>query len=179
MSSANEIRTESVARATIPISGATALAVAVAEEPAPSSPAEAISVDDLQALLIRSLEDQNQHTAADLLASGEWKIEGNQIQVRLPISEKVIDLSVSADAKRALVQEASRAWGRPMKLVLSGGGAAQTAPAPRASANGNGNGNHSGTMGARQRAAEDPIVQRMQEKFGGEIRSVIDYRQKK
>ncbi|HET9741616.1 MAG TPA: DNA polymerase III subunit gamma/tau [Terriglobales bacterium] len=179
MSSTHEARTESVSRAAIPISGATALAVAVAEEPAPSSPAEAMSVDDLRALLIRALEDQNQHTAADLLASGEWKIDGNQVQIRLPISEKVIDLSVSADAKRALVQEASRACGHPMKLVLSGGGTAQAAPAPRVPANGNGNGSHNGTVGARQRAAEDPVVQRMQEKFGGEIRSVIDYRQKK
>lgn len=179
MSSASENRTESVSRAAIPISGATALAVAVAEEPAPSLPAEATSVGDLRALLVRSLEDQNQHTAADLLASGEWKIEANQVQVRLPISEKVIDLSVSADAKRALVQEASRACGRPMKLVLSGGGTAQAAPAARMPVNGNGNGSHDGAMGARQRAAEDPIVQRMQEKFGGEIRSVIDYRQKK
>jgi hypothetical protein len=31
---------------------------------------------------------------------------------------------------------------------------------------------------ARSRAEQDPIVQRMQEKFGAEIRTVIDYREK-
>jgi hypothetical protein len=32
--------------------------------------------------------------------------------------------------------------------------------------------------GARSRAAEDPMVRRMQEKFGAEIRTVIDHREK-
>jgi hypothetical protein len=31
---------------------------------------------------------------------------------------------------------------------------------------------------ARGRAAEDPVVRRMQEKFGAEIRTVIDHRDK-
>jgi hypothetical protein len=31
---------------------------------------------------------------------------------------------------------------------------------------------------ARSRAAEDPVVQRMREKFGAEIRTVIDHREK-
>ena len=32
--------------------------------------------------------------------------------------------------------------------------------------------------GARSRAMSDPIVQRMQEKFGAEIRSVIDHKER-
>jgi hypothetical protein len=55
-----------------------------------------------------------------------------------------------------------------MKFKMLSGGmpvAAKTAPpAPRPS-----NG-----AGARSRAMADPIVQRMQEKFGAEIRTVID-----
>jgi hypothetical protein len=31
---------------------------------------------------------------------------------------------------------------------------------------------------ARSRAEQDPVVQRMKEKFGAEIRTVIDYREK-
>ena len=34
-------------------------------------------------------------------------------------------------------------------------------------------------IGGRSRAEQDPIVQRMREKFGAEIRTVIDYRDKK
>ena len=32
--------------------------------------------------------------------------------------------------------------------------------------------------GARSRAMSDPVVQRMQEKFGAEIRSVIDHKER-
>jgi len=133
-----------------------------------------VSVETLRSALISILEGQGQDTAADQLAHGEWGLEGNQISLRLPLSEKVIDLSVSADAKRLLTQEATRLCGRTMKLNISGGGTAQNAPVERVA-----NGKSNGSGGARQRAAEDPVVRRMQEKFGAEVRTVVDLRQKK
>jgi DNA polymerase-3 subunit gamma/tau len=153
-------------------------ATAVAEEPdevpfAPS-PTE-VPLESLRGALIGILEAQQQDTAVDLLARGEWRLEGNQISLRLPLSEKLIDLTLSAEAKRLLTQEANRLCGRVMKLTITGGGVAQNAVVERANV-GNGNGN--GT-GVRQRAAEDPIVQRMQEKFGAEVRTVVDLRQMK
>ncbi len=157
------------------VSGATA--VAVAEAPEDSEPVTApkeVGLHDLRTALIGVLEAQSQDTAADLLSRGEWKFEGNQLSLRLPLSEKVIDLSLSADARRLLTQEASRLCGRPIKLNIAGGGVAQ-APVEHVS-NGNGNGGSAG--GARQRAAEDPIVQRMREKFGAEVRTVVDLRKK-
>jgi DNA polymerase III subunit gamma/tau len=132
------------------------------------------SIESLRSALIAVLEGQSQETAADLLARGEWKLEDNQVRLRLPLSEKVIDLSLSADSRRLLTQEASRLCGRAMKLSVSGGGTPQNAPVERAS---NGHGNGAG--GARQRAADDPIVNRMQQKFGAEVRTVVDLRQKK
>jgi DNA polymerase-3 subunit gamma/tau len=132
------------------------------------------SIESLRSALIAVLEGQSQETAADLLARGEWKLEDNQVCLRLPLSEKVIDLSLSADSRRLLTQEASRLCGRAMKLSVSGGGTPQNAPVERAS---NGHGNGAG--GARQRAADDPIVNRMQQKFGAEVRTVVDLRQKK
>jgi DNA polymerase-3 subunit gamma/tau len=173
--SAAELQTHgSLAMAAV---SAAAAAVAVAEapeEPAPAAIPKDVRLEDLRPALIGVLEAQSQDTAADLLARGEWKFEGNQLHRRLPLSEKVIDLSLSADARRLLAQEASRLCGRPIKLIVSGGGVAQI-PAER-SINGNGHGNGGG--GARQRAAEDPIVQRMQEKFGAEVRTVVDLRKK-
>ncbi len=155
---------------------ATATAVAVLEEEssAAATPSSE-SVDTVRAALIDVLECQGQHTGADLLAQGEWKLESNQLTLRLPMSEKVIDLSLSADAKRLLTQEASRVCGRSIKVILLGGGTAQAVTTPRPTT---GNGNRNGA-GARQRAAEDPVVKRMQEKFGAEVRTVIDYRQSK
>jgi len=53
-------------------------------------------------------------------------------------------------------------------LVEPGGARSSAPPARRSSPNGS----------ARSRAEQDPIVQRMKEKFGAEIRTVIDYREK-
>jgi len=148
-------------------------ATAVAEPPEPPSAAE-VSVESLRAALIAVLEGRAQETAADLLARSEWKLEDNQLTLRVPLSEKLIDLTVSSDVKRLLTQEARRLCGRTIKLTIAGGGAAQNPVVERPSG---GSGN--GTTGARHRAAEDPIVRRMQEKFGAEVRTVVDLRQKK
>jgi DNA polymerase-3 subunit gamma/tau len=176
-SSAREIRaTSPFSVSQFSVSTATAAAVAeLPEEPAIPQPVpREVFVESLRAALIGVLESQSQDTAADLLARGEWKLDGNQINLRLPLSEKVIEISLSADARRLLTQEGSRVCGRVMKLNVSGGGTPQSAPVERVS-----NGTANGSGGARQRAAEDPIVKRMQEKFGAEVRTVVDLRQKK
>ncbi|MGA9990565.1 MAG: hypothetical protein WBP69_22545, partial [Terriglobales bacterium] len=59
-------------------------------------------------------------------------------------------------------------------MLVEPDGAPQAAPAPRRSSSKGSASNGS----ARSRAEQDPIVQRMQEKFGAEIRTVIDYREK-
>ncbi|PYY23790.1 MAG: DNA polymerase III subunit gamma/tau [Acidobacteria bacterium] len=154
------------------ISTATAIEEVPEAVAVPASVPE-VSVEKLRSALVSMLEAQNQDTAADLLARGEWELTGNQINLRVPLSERVIDLSIGAEAKRLLIQEASRVCGRLMKLNFSGGGTARNGPVERVT---NGNGKGSGV--ARQRAAEDPIVRRMQEKFGAEVRTVVDLRQK-
>jgi DNA polymerase-3 subunit gamma/tau len=157
------------------ISTVTAVAIAQMPEAQPTGDSrERVSLEKLRSALIAVLEAHAQDTAADLFGRGEWDVAANQINVRLPLSEKVIDLSVSAEARRLLTQEASRICRRMMKLNLSGGGVAQNPAVERVS---NGTGNGSG--GARQRAAEDPVVKRMQQKFGAEVRTVVDLRQKK
>jgi DNA polymerase-3 subunit gamma/tau len=132
-----------------------------------------VSVDALRSILISALEAQGQDTAADVLARSEWRIEGNHLALRLPVSEKLLDITLNSESRRLLTHEASRRCGRAIKLMVCAGGIVQNAPIERTSmANGNG-------AGARQRAAEDPIVRRMQEKFGAEVRTVVDLRHKK
>jgi len=63
---------------------------------------------------------------------------------------------------------ASGLAGRPIKMLVEPGGAPQASSPPRRPANGS----------ARSRAEQDPVVQRMQQKFKAEIRTVIDYREK-
>jgi hypothetical protein len=80
----------------------------------------------------------------------------------------MIEMSFTADAKRVASAAASGQAGRPIRIQVEPGGSEQPAPPPPPPLNGS----------ARSRAEKDPIVQRMKEKFGAEIRTVIDYREK-
>src|SRR6201997_924674 len=129
------------------------------------------SVDRVRDAVLNALGEAGQPMLVSMLEIGEWAIEGSDVVVRLAVSAAVIDMSVSADSKRLAIAAASGVMGRPVKLkVLPGGTAQAAAPARPASAS-NGSG--------RGRAEQDPIVRRMQEKFGAEIRTIIDQRDKK
>jgi DNA polymerase III subunit gamma/tau len=129
------------------------------------------SVDRVRDAVLNALGEAGQPMLVSMLEIGEWAVEGSDVVVRLAVSAAVIDMSVSADSKRLAIAAASGVMGRPVKLkVLPGGTAQAAAPARPASAS-NGSG--------RGRAEQDPIVRRMQEKFGAEIRTIIDQRDKK
>ena len=141
-------------------------------EAAPASNAIAVAVEDaspdgeLRATVVTELETQGQRALACLLEPGEWTLTASEIVVRVQGSAKVIETALRPEVRRMADAAASRAAGRPVKLrveVLNGSSAA----APQPAANG---------AGSRARASEDPIVRRMQEKFGAEIRSVIDHK---
>jgi hypothetical protein len=80
----------------------------------------------------------------------------------------MIEMSFTAEARRIASAAASGQAGKPIKMQVESGGAPRASSAPRRASNGS----------ARSRAEQDPIVQRMKEKFGAEIRTVIDYREK-
>ena len=128
------------------------------------------SVDRVRNAVLNALGEAGQPMLVSMLEIGEWAVEGSDVVVRLAVSAAVIDMSVSADSKRLAIAAASGVMGRPVKLKVLPGGTAQAAPARPASAS-NGSG--------RGRAEQDPIVRRMQEKFGAEIRTIIDQRDKK
>jgi len=104
-----------------------------------------------------------------MIEAGEWKLQGNELIVRVGASAALIEMSVSAEAKRTIIAVASGALGRPMKLQILPGGIAEAVPAKPAPSNGS----------SRGRADQEPVVQRMREKFGAEIRTIIDYKQKR
>jgi hypothetical protein len=106
------------------------------------------------------------------LAEGSAVLQGNEIVVTIAQPAAAIPFLINAEQKQAANAAASAAAGRPMRLRLEGGakprpnGVATQISRPR-----------DGTS-ARSRAADDPVVRRMQEKFGAEIRTVIDHRAK-
>ena len=130
----------------------------------------AVNLDGLRGAVLNALSEAGHRMLVSMLETGAWAVEGNEIVIKVSASATVIDMSLGADAKRLAIATASGAMGRAMKLKVLPGGTAQ-APAPRAQASANGRG--------RGRAEQDPIVRRMQEKFGAEIRTIIDQRDKK
>jgi len=146
-------------------------AVAVVDEPAPVV-SEGDSTEALRDAVLQALEEANQQMLAHNLESGEWSVRGNEVTVKVAMSQVMCDVAMG-DAPRRIVTEAlTTASGRPMKIkIVSGGAQFAPKPAPATSRPSNG-------AGARSRAMNDPVVQRMQEKFGAEIRSVIDHKER-
>jgi len=110
----------------------------------------------------------NQQMLVSLLENAEWSLNGNALIAKVAASGTMIEMSFTADARRLASAAASGPAGRPIKMHIEPGGAPQVVSPARRASNGS----------ARSRAEQDPIVQRMQEKFGAEIRTVIDYREK-
>jgi len=124
------------------------------------------NAESLRDAVLRALG--NQPMLLSLLENAEWRLEGNALIAKAAASSTMIEMSFTADVRRIASAAASALAGRPIKMLLEPDGAPQAISAPRRASNGS----------ARSRAEQDPIVQRMQEKFGAEIRTVIDYREK-
>jgi DNA polymerase-3 subunit gamma/tau len=152
------------------IMGSAAPAVEVEPEPRlePAAPRPADASDDsLRDAVLTALSEQPM--LVSLLETAEWAIEANSLIAKVAASSTMIEMSFTNEARRIATAAASGHAGRPLKVQVVPGGTAQSANAVRRPApNGS----------ARSRAEQDPIVRRMQEKFGAEIRTVIDYREK-
>ncbi|MEO5937019.1 MAG: DNA polymerase III subunit gamma/tau [Terriglobales bacterium] len=165
------------------IAAATAMAAAVvAEAHARASAAEAApvvaiastDVETLRGAVIAELEAANQGMLVVMLDTGEWSLAGNEITIRVAKSETMIEMSFGPEPKKLVVAAASRVAGRSMRVTVVSGGVSNAGPSHRGTVRAG-----SASAGsARSRAAEDPLVQYMQEKFGAEIRTVVDHKDK-
>ena len=147
-----------------PVSEISAPETAPVPQISPAAPA-----GDVRGSVLSALSDSGQRMLSAMLESGEWQVEGSELVIKVASSATVIEMSLGADAKRLIIATASGVLGRPVRLKVVTGGVAQVAP--KSSGSGNG--------GGRGRAEQDPVVHRMKEKFGGEIRTIIDYTQKR
>jgi DNA polymerase-3 subunit gamma/tau len=127
------------------------------------SPAAAESLRDA---VLNALS--NQQMLVSILENAEWTLAGSSLIAKVAASNTMIEMSFTAEARRIASAAASGQAGKPIKMQVESGGAPRASSAPRRASNGS----------ARSRAEQDPIVQRMKEKFGAEIRTVIDYREK-
>jgi DNA polymerase III subunit gamma/tau len=141
--------------------------------PVPAASAETSQLDRLQNAVLQALTDGNQRILVSMLSAGEWSVQGNEVVIRIAESQTVVDMSLSADAKRLAIASASGVLGRAVKLRVVPGAVVEPQQNKR-----NGASIPSGP-GGRGRAEEDVVVRRMREKFGAEIRTVIDYKEKR
>jgi hypothetical protein len=127
--------------------------------------------DPLRNAVLGALEDAGQQVLAHNLESGEWSVKGGEVSVRVAMSQAIVDFALGDGPRRIIDDALAMATGRPMKFKMVSGGA-QFSPAPPPSTR------PAHGAGARSRAMADPVVQRMQEKFRAEIRSVIDHKER-
>ncbi len=157
-----------------------ATAVAIQEEETAEAPNietgnQEENVDTLRSAVLTALEDAGQNMLAHNLEGGEWSLRGSELGVTVAMSQVLIDIALGAEPKRIIQTALGKASGRPLKFKMIGGAAAVTQKpesAPRPA-----NGTNGST--ARARALADPVVQRMQEKFGAEVRTVIDQKDRR
>jgi DNA polymerase-3 subunit gamma/tau len=149
--------------------------VAQAQPTTATSPA---LLERLRSAVLQALMDGNQRILVSMLDAGEWSVEGNEVVIKVSESQTVVDMSVGADARRLAVASASGLLGRAVKLKIVAGVGVATSDGT-----GNGNGRKSTGanpgVGGRGRAEQDAVVRRLQERFGAEIRTVIDYKEKR
>jgi DNA polymerase-3 subunit gamma/tau len=145
-----------------------ATAVALEPETGAQPKSNEITVEAARQVVLAALEDAGQQMLAHNLEEAEWSVHGMEVCVTVAMSQVLIDVALGPEPKRVIQAALSKAAGRPLKFKMVSGGA-QVAAKPAAPRPSNG-------AGARSRAAADPIVQRMQEKFGAEIRTVIDHK---
>ena len=147
-------------------------AAAPAEAREVVSAPEAVSMaqpDSLREPVLNALAAGGHQMLVAMLEGGEWRVEGNELVIKVSASATVIDMTFGTDARRLAIATASGAAGRALKLKVIPGNAATDAVSNRPSSNG----------GGRSRAEQDPVVRRMKEKFGAEIRTIIDYKDKR
>jgi DNA polymerase-3 subunit gamma/tau len=145
--------------------------------PSQSAPFVSVApIEKLQSAVLQALSDGNQRILVSMLEAGEWSVEGNEVVIKVAESQTVVDMSLGPDARRLAIASASGILGRAVKLKIVP--SATVAPT-EGKRNGTTYGANGTKIGGRGRAEQDAVVRRLQEKFGAEIRTVIDYKEKR
>ncbi len=129
-----------------------------------------LDVDAIREAVLQAMETGGSQMLVHALEEGHWSAQGDQLSIQVQMSDAMIELSYTKEQEKLSNQAAARIAGRMVKVRLVSGAttAAKVKPrqssAPHAAAGDN----------IKTRAADEPVVQRMIEKFGAEIRIVMD-----
>jgi len=153
----------------VPVSAPETAHALTPEVSQPPQSVREVDAGDVRGSVLSALAQAGQRMLNAMLETGQWQVEGTDLIIKVASSATVIEMSLGADAKRLIVATASGILGRPVRLKVLSGCAPQSAPRNPVPTNG----------GGRGRAEQDPVVHRMKEKFDAEIRTIIDYREKR
>jgi DNA polymerase-3 subunit gamma/tau len=144
-------------------------ALAKAPESAGPSPG-APSIEAVRHAIGSALDAGGHTSAAQLLGSGAWNLDGASLRIEVPgLGKKMLSLTVNAAAEKIIRQELQRLGGPTRFLVVPGDGIAgmPQAAAPVSTP-------LAGSI--QETALSHPLVQKAQEIFKAEVRSVVDLR---
>jgi DNA polymerase III subunit gamma/tau len=150
----------------VPSDNGSALAVA----PCVESSSAALDVDAIREAVLQAMETGGSQMLVHALEEGQWTGEGNQVSIQVGMSDGMIELSYTREQEKLSNQAASQVAGRTVKIRLMGGATTAVAGTPRPSSAARAGSSES----IKSRAADEPVVKRMMEKFGAEIRIVMD-----
>jgi hypothetical protein len=155
----------------MPFDNGSALAVAPAAERA-STP---LDVNAIREAVLEAMESGGSQMLVHALEEGDWSAEGNVVSVQVGMSEAMIGVSYTREQEKLSCQAASKVAGRAVKVRLVGGTlAGKATPSAEAKPRPGGAERTPASGSLKTRAAEEPVVKRMMEKFGAEIRMVMD-----
>ena len=150
--------------------GAAAPAVAVEPVREPSPSAIAADLDFVRSTILNELRNADLTMLSSMLEAGEWSVTRNELTIKVAASAALIDMYASNEGKRLIIASVSEILGRGVKLQILPGASPVPASSTKSAPTPNGS--------SRGRAEQEPVVRRMMEKFGAEIRTVIDHKRK-
>ena len=163
-------------RTPTPLEAASSMPAPMPIQAVSSNNGSAASTIDLEALrdaISGALEAAGHHTAAALLSNGSWTEADGTVRVEVRIKKTMLGLTMNAEAEK-IVKSAAREAGvsRSIQVVSAANGSAEEArPAPA---------KRPPTAGSLQaEALAHPLVKQALELFQGEVRSVLDLREKR
>ncbi len=128
-----------------------------------------LAVEHVREAIVAALATAGHSSAAQLLGSGAWTLDGAAVRVSVPgMGKKMLSLTVNAAAEKLIRLELQRLGAPARFLVSAGTGAAPAEVAQPVVAAGS----------VQEAALAHPLVQRAQEIFNAEVRSVVDLRHK-
>src|SRR5277367_3012459 len=142
--------------------------------PRPIAVSSTLNLDHLRDGVCSALDAGGHNTAAALLSSGAWTEADGKVRVEIGIKKTMLGLTMNAEAEK-IVKTAAREAGfsGAIAVVSANNGSEGTngasAPAKRPAA--------AGSLQAE--ALAHPLVKQALELFNGEVRSVLDLREKR